>query len=251
MPPPPASPPSKSAPPPPPPDDASGEDAYARRLALSSSSSQPPSSTTISAAPILYRPPPPSSPSPPPPDAVRTARPGQAGFAHRLMAKYGWTSGAGLGASSSGIVNPLRVHVEKRRKKADADGGGWAEPAGKGKIIGGEGKNGKKEEQQGLSEVIVLLNMVDNMPNLAQEVEDGLGQEIGEECGEQVRFSLHSVVFVQTFFVITKKLTRNSMVAWRGSILTRRRSACLSSLRIKYRHSRQVTTARWALGRSS
>ncbi|KAJ2980379.1 hypothetical protein NQ176_g2676 [Zarea fungicola] len=41
------------------------------------------------------------------------------------------------------------------------------------------------EEQQGLSDVIVLLNMLENMPDLAAEVEDGLGQEIGEECGEK------------------------------------------------------------------
>lgn len=99
------------------------------------------------------------------------------------MSKYGWTHGSGLGASSSGIVNPLRVQVEKRRKKADADGGGWAEPGGKGKIIGG-GK--KRQDEQGLSEVIVLLDMLDNMPDLAAEVENGLGQEIGEECGEKV-----------------------------------------------------------------
>lgn len=116
----------------------------------------------------------------------RSSRPGQTGFAQRLMSKYGWTKGSGLGADESGIINPLRVQVEKRRKKADADGGGWAEPGSKGKIIGGK----RKEENAGkfgtMSDVIVLRDMLENMPNLQEEIAGGLGQEIGEECGEKV-----------------------------------------------------------------
>lgn len=134
------------------------------------------------------------------------------------MSKYGWESGRGLGADSSGIVNPLRVQVEKRRKKADADGGGWAEPANKGKIIGGgRRKDAAGHEEQGLSDVIVLLNMLDNMPDLAAEVENGLGQEIGEECGEKVCFP--PLIQVFSFFTPCKTcfvkavLTGNSMVA--------------------------------------
>lgn len=102
------------------------------------------------------------------------------------MSKYGWTKGTGLGADETGIINPLRVQVEKRRKKADADGGGWAEPGSKGKIVGGN----RKEESTGkfgvMSDVIVLQNMLENMPDLQAEIADGLGQEIGEECGEKV-----------------------------------------------------------------
>ena len=101
------------------------------------------------------------------------------------MSRYGCTHGTCLGAAESGIVNPLKVQVEKRRRKADADGGGFAEPGGKGKIIGGK----RKEEASKfgtMSDVIVLQNMLDNMPDLQKEMEDGLGQEIGEECGEKV-----------------------------------------------------------------
>jgi splicing factor 45 len=68
-------------------------------------------------------------------DAPRSNRPGQKGFAQRLMAKYGWTKGTGLGASASGITSALRVQVEKRRRRPDAEGGGFAERGGRGRII--------------------------------------------------------------------------------------------------------------------
>jgi splicing factor 45 len=113
------------------------------------------------------------------------------------MSKYGWTKGSGLGASGSGIVNPLRVQVEKQKKKPDAEGGGFVGPGGRGKIIGGKKKKGADggEESEGgkfgaMSEVVVLQGMVDGM-DLDAELEcagdGGLMQEIGEECGEKVR----------------------------------------------------------------
>lgn len=165
---------------------------------------EPPSSS-ISAAPVRYaqpstdhdpeedRPPALGAPKassqdeePPSEDLPRSSRPGQAGFAARLMSKYGWKAGTGLGAAESGIVNPLRVQVEKRRKKADADGGGWAEPGGKGKIVGGNARGKADTGKFGtMSEVIVLRNMLENMPDLQSEIADGLGQEIGEECGDK------------------------------------------------------------------
>lgn len=101
------------------------------------------------------------------------------------MSKYGWTKGTALGANESGILNPLRVQVEKRRKRADADGGGWAEPGGKGKILGGRRKDGDGGKFGAMSEVIVLQNMLENMPDLEAEIADGLGQEIGGECGDK------------------------------------------------------------------
>lgn len=134
-------------------------------------------------------------------DASRSSRPGQKGFAQRLMSKYGWTAGSGLGADSSGIINPLQVKVEKRRKRPDAEGGGYADPANRARIIGGKtaAAAAKGVSEQGpaaeggdgaskfgaMSEVIVLRNMLENMPSLQEEVEDGLGQEIGEECGDK------------------------------------------------------------------
>ncbi|KAI4113197.1 MAG: hypothetical protein LQ345_005772 [Seirophora villosa] len=54
--------------------------------------------------------------------APRSLRPGQKGFAERLMSRYGWTEGSGLGAGGTGIINPLRVQVEKQKKKPDAEG---------------------------------------------------------------------------------------------------------------------------------
>ncbi|KAK2615000.1 hypothetical protein N8I77_001780 [Diaporthe amygdali] len=127
-------------------------------------------------------------------DTSRSSRPGQKGFAQRLMSKYGWTAGSGLGADSSGIINPLQVKVEKRRKRPDAEGGGYADPANRAKIIGGKTAapkdpgSGPAEDGSGkgaMSEVIVLQNMLEGMPNLQEEIESGLGQEIGEECGDK------------------------------------------------------------------
>lgn len=124
------------------------------------------------------------------------APPSKSGFAARIMSKYGWTKGSGLGAEGDGITTALRVQVEKRRRKADADGGGFAEPGGRGKIIAPKELKQKKkpdgggeEEEEGrygkTSQVVVLRGMLEGMEDLRAEVEDGLGQEIGEECGEK------------------------------------------------------------------
>ncbi|KAK6843519.1 hypothetical protein PG987_004379 [Apiospora arundinis] len=97
----------------------------------------------------------------------------------------------GLGADNSGIAQPLRVQVEKRRKRPDSEGGGWAEPGGRGRIIDASRNNKKAADSDStvgkfgpISPVIVLRRMLDNIEDLQHEVEEGLGQEIGEECGD-------------------------------------------------------------------
>ncbi|KAI8633708.1 hypothetical protein F5Y19DRAFT_250409 [Xylariaceae sp. FL1651] len=212
------------------PDDKTGDDAYARRLALSQGQAPPPPrsptpppppppepSSTISREPVRYAPQ--QAQTPPDPDPMdmdedkdgtdyvpldpssvteegetegQSNRPGKKGFAARLMSKYGWAKGKGLGAEGSGILQPLRVQVEKRKKKSDAEGGGWAGPGGRGKIIGtktGTGTSSSTSESASkfgaISNVIVLRNMLDGMEDLQSEMENGLGQEIGEECGDK------------------------------------------------------------------
>ncbi|KAK7969629.1 hypothetical protein PG996_001930 [Apiospora saccharicola] len=202
-------PPSTLSPPPPPPPNQS----------TTSSAPPPPpletDSSTIARAPVRYVQPEPAPPAPAASendaeamdvdqpeaaagaggdDAPRSNLPGQRGFAARLMSKYGWSKGQGLGADNSGIAQPLRVQVEKRRKRPDSEGGGWAEPGGRGRIIDASRNNSKKAVENGndssvgkfgpISPVIVLRRMLDNIEDLQHEVEEGLGQEIGEECGD-------------------------------------------------------------------
>ena len=143
------------------------------------------------------------------------------------MSKYGWTKGSGLGADESGITKALSIQVEKRRRKADADGGGWAEPGGKGKIVGGKRKEGGSKFGT-MTDVIVLQNMLENMPDLETEISEGLGQEIGEECGEKVGASIHKRALG------TSWLTISSMAAWRGCILTRPLGKYSSSSPIRF-----------------
>lgn len=109
------------------------------------------------------------------------------------MSRYGWTEGSGLGADGTGIINPLRVQVEKQKKKPDAEGGGFVGPGGRGKIIGSQKTASTRESAVGkwgvMSQVIILRGMLNGLDLEAEmeRVEDGgLMQEIGDECGEKV-----------------------------------------------------------------
>lgn len=170
--------------------------------------SNPPSSvppSVISKGPVLYEHP--SAPVPrseaqsedvPPEDEgtdenARSLRPGQKGFAERLMSKYGWTKGKGLGASGSGIVDPLRVQVEKQKKKPDSEGGGYVRSGGTGKIIGGKKARTSAGAETGkfgqASEVVVVSGIADRMDLDDDHMggsEGGLTQQIGDECSEKV-----------------------------------------------------------------
>lgn len=115
---------------------------------------------------------------------VRTNRPGQAGFAERLLKKYGWEKGQGLGASGDGITTALSVKVDKRKKKSDAEGGGFRNKGAMGTIIGGKRKKGT-EESAGMSTVVVCTHMVDGMDlDFEMGPEGNLVEEIGQECSK-------------------------------------------------------------------
>lgn len=122
-------------------------------------------------------------------DQPRSSRPGQAGFAERLMAKYGWSKGKGLGAQGTGIINPLYAKADKRKKKSDAEGGGFVMPASTGKILGGNKSKAAQAEEEGkfgaMSEVIRLEGMLTGLDLDDELTQGGLMQEIGEECGDK------------------------------------------------------------------
>lgn len=196
------------------PDDARGEDAYARRMRMSGIQAPPPPppdeqpqppASQISRAPVRY-----SLPEADPDlptteaelqemevdddeqaEAPKSLRPGQSKFAERLMAKYGWSKGQGLGKEGTGVTTALYAKADKRKKKSDAEGGGYVQPTQIGRILGGTKSKAGTEADEGkfgsMSEVIRLEGMLSGMDLQAEMMrEDGnIMQEIGEECSDK------------------------------------------------------------------
>ncbi|KAI4778331.1 hypothetical protein E4T52_06762 [Aureobasidium sp. EXF-3400] len=114
---------------------------------------------------------------------TRTSAPGQKGFAQRYMEKMGWKKGEGLGKEATGITTILRHEATKRKRKADAEGGGWAQPAAMGRIVGG--KKTKTDipidESKAFSLVARFEGMLKDMDVDRAIAEDNLMQRIGEK----------------------------------------------------------------------
>ncbi|WPH01082.1 Hypothetical protein R9X50_00391700 [Acrodontium crateriforme] len=123
-------------------------------------------------------------------DAPKSNRPGQKGFAERLLKKYGWEKGQGLGAQGNGITTAIIAQAQKRKKRSDADGGGWAAPANMGKIVGGKRRKIEKTSDDDgqfgtMSEVIKLEGMLNGLDVDHEIAEGNLMQEIGDEMSNK------------------------------------------------------------------
>ncbi|KAI5219475.1 hypothetical protein E4T46_06660 [Aureobasidium subglaciale] len=156
----------------------------------------PPPSGTISREPVRYEPPVQTAEgankelesvdietSQEPESEVRRSAPGQKGFAQRYMEKMGWKKGEGLGKEATGITTILRHEATKRKRKGDAEGGGWAQPAAMGRIVGG--KKTKTDvpidETKAFSLVARFEGMLRDMDVDRAIEEDNLMQRIGEK----------------------------------------------------------------------
>lgn len=110
-------------------------------------------------------------------------RPGQDGFAERLLKKMGWEKGQGLGASGDGITTAIVMKADKKKRAP-----GSSHTPAMGKIVGGHKKKTAESTDDSphgnMSEVIKLEGMLDNMDVEKEISEQNLLQEIGEEMGQ-------------------------------------------------------------------
>ncbi|KAK5171356.1 uncharacterized protein LTR77_004500 [Saxophila tyrrhenica] len=169
-----------------------------------------PPTSIISRAPVRYEvpPPPPDDPTgaedvemadattnqplAPAENQQRKIIPGQKGFAERVMKKYGWEEGHGLGAQSDGIITALVAKKpDKRKKRSHGPDGKWSAPANMGKIVGGKKRKVETNTEEDdarfgkMSSVIKLSSMLDGLDVQHEIEENNIMQEIGDEMGGQ------------------------------------------------------------------
>lgn len=165
---------------------------------------EPQTSGIISRAPVRY-----GAPPPPPErtDAELDAAIAQAekedqtptagqprvkgkALAARMLEKMGWEKGTGLGAEGNeGITTALQVDKPKdqfRKRRSDAEGGGFRQPANMGRIVGGKRRKiestGDDDGLNGpISEVVRLEGMLKDMDAQYEVEENNLQQVIGSE----------------------------------------------------------------------
>ncbi|KAK9238220.1 hypothetical protein V1525DRAFT_401883 [Lipomyces kononenkoae] len=133
-----------------------------------------------------------TGPPSPPPDKPRE-KTAKETFAKRLLAKYGWTPGTGLGATSGGITKALHFSADKAVK-------------GRGKIVD---KNARKTDDGkfgAMSKVIVLFGIVQ-----PEQLDEELAGEIGTECGAKYGN-------VERVYVDEKEYTVNAYVKFTAEL---------------------------------